>query len=205
MKLQYDYLNSDLVYIQETAAAAISTATLMKTGQTTSYRTGDDGNIQAGRTTSFSVLADNNPFGNTNRFTDELGSQTYTNNIVIDWSTYNGRTVLGYKRTLQTTATWNNAIDGCLIVSIGTYITGWRMSNVNEICNIWDKSRSLIDKFPTPFSLAGADIWTSTSINVTTAMYLPNSSTIPIFTLAKTNTIRSIAVRDFTVTGTTLT
>jgi hypothetical protein len=73
-------------------------ATLMKTGQTTSYRTGDDGDLEEGRATDFFTLATNNPFGNTNRFTDELGGSTYTNNIVIDWSTYDniGGTVLGY-------------------------------------------------------------------------------------------------------------
>jgi len=63
-------------------------ATLMKTGQTTSYRTGDDGDLEAGRETNFTTLRRRNPFANLNRFTDELGGQTYTNNIVIDWSTY---------------------------------------------------------------------------------------------------------------------
>jgi len=87
------------------AATNRSTAKLMKTGQTTSYRTGDDGDLEAGRNTSFTVLAENNPFGNTNRFTDELGGSTYTNNIVIDWSTYDGSTVLGWRRTVSTTLT----------------------------------------------------------------------------------------------------
>jgi hypothetical protein len=81
-------------YIKARAVISRTTAKLMKTGQTTSYRTGDDGNIQAGRATSFSVLAENNPFGNTNRFTDELGGQTYTNNIMIDWSTFDGKEYL---------------------------------------------------------------------------------------------------------------
>jgi len=190
---------------QPSAAEAPVGATLMKTGQTTSYRTGDDGDLEAGRATSFTVLASNNPFGNTNRFTDELGGQTYTNNIVIDWSTYNGNTVLGYKRTLQTSATWNNAIDSCLLVSITPYTSGWRMANINELNSIWDKSRSLTDKFPTIFNLASADIWSSNSVDASTAVYMPNSSTIPIFTLGKTNLRTSVAVRTFTVTGTTLT
>jgi hypothetical protein len=74
-------------------------ATLMKTGQTTSYRTGDDADTSSeGRATDFFTLASNNPFGTTARFTDELGGSTYTNNIVIDWSTYDGSTVLGYYR-----------------------------------------------------------------------------------------------------------
>ena len=59
-------------YIKAVAPSATnrSTATLMKTGQTTSFRTGDDGDLEAGRNVSFTVLAENNPFGNTNRFTD---------------------------------------------------------------------------------------------------------------------------------------
>jgi hypothetical protein len=95
----------------------------MKTGQTTSYRTGDDGDIEAGRATSFFVLPSNNPFGNTNRFTDELGGQTYTNNIVIDWSTYDGATVLGYTRSLTLTGniSWDTAVDGALTYSTGGF------------------------------------------------------------------------------------
>ena len=100
------------IYIKAKATAVSrSTAQLMKTGQTTSYRTGDDGDIEAGRLTSFTTLAENNPFGNTNRFTDELGGTTYTKNIVIDWSTYNGTNVLGYYRIATVVADWNAAID----------------------------------------------------------------------------------------------
>ena len=128
------------IYIKAAAAAASAPvgATLMKTGQTTSYRTGDDGDIEAGRATSFSVLASNNPFGNTNRFTDELGGQTYTKNIVIDWSTYNGTNVIGYKRTLRAVGiNWNSAIDEAIALSFGGFTSGWRMTNINEIQNIY--------------------------------------------------------------------
>jgi hypothetical protein len=115
--------------------ASLSTATLMKTGQTTSYRTGDDGDLQAGRDEDFFTLAENNPFGNTDRFTDELGTQTYAYDIVIDWSTFNGSTVLGYYRLrgTYTDISWNNAIDNSLLFTIGTYTTGWRLPNINEL------------------------------------------------------------------------
>jgi hypothetical protein len=197
---------SDNRYIKATAPASAAPvgATLIKTGQTVSYATGDDGDIEAGRATSFNVLASNNPFGNTNRFTDDLGGQTYTKNIVIDWSTYNGSTVLGYKRTMQTSATWVNSLNSCAAVSISPYTTGWRMTNINELNNIWDKSRSLTDKFPTVFNLSSSDIWSSNSIDSSTALYMPNSGSIPIFTLSKTSLRTSVACRTFTVTGTTL-
>ena len=47
-------------------------AKVLKTNQTVSYRTGDDGDLQKGREVDFYTLSANNPFGNTNRFTDEL-------------------------------------------------------------------------------------------------------------------------------------
>lgn len=199
-------------YIKAVAVAVSrSTAKLMKTGQTTSYRTGDDGDIEAGRNTSFTVLAENNPFGNTNRFTDELGGQTYTNNIVIDWSTYDGSTVLGYKRTDNAgSVTWNTAIDGALLVSIGTFTTGWRLPNIVEIINICDWSLPNSSRFLgySPFLLTGSvTYWSSTTSATLTssAVTFANSSAI-IQGVAKTTTtsMRYFAVRTFTVTGTTL-
>ena len=120
-------------------------ATLMKTGQTTSYRTGDDGDLEAGREVSFTVLSSNNPFSNTNRFTDELGGQTYTNNIVIDWSTYDGSTVLGISRlAIATGQTWNNAVDNSLSYSVGTFTSGWRLINMKEIFQLADNETKQI-------------------------------------------------------------
>ena len=63
--------NTVTIDVPDSSPAPVG-ATLMKTGQTTSYRTGDDGDIEAGRATDFFTLSTNNPFGNTNRFTDEL-------------------------------------------------------------------------------------------------------------------------------------
>jgi hypothetical protein len=154
-------------------AVTRSTATLMKTGQTTSYRTGDDGDLEAGRDTDFFTLAENNPFGNTNRFTDELGGSTYTNDIVIDWSTYNGANVLGYNRNINYWAgsNWNTAIDNALLYSIGTFTTGWRSINVKEMTNLWQYSTNRATNY-SPFNggfftlniaTASRCFWTSTT------------------------------------------
>lgn len=199
------------VYINIAAAVASrSTAKLMKTGQITSYRTGDDGGLQSGRTTSFTVLAENNPFGNTNRFTDELGGTTYTNNIVIDWSTYDGSTVLGWYR-LQRPAvsvyTWNQAIDAALAFSIGTFTTGWKLANTVEYFSLFNWANTPVNKLNyAPFSLVG-DFWTSTTdANLTTsAFYVINSAQLHFYTTGKTAGIKSVFNRVFTVTGTTLT
>jgi hypothetical protein len=184
-------------------------ATLMKTGQTTSYRTGDDGDLESGRATSFTVLASNNPFGNTNRFTDELGTQTYTKNIVIDWSTYNGTNVLGYKRTATNVigGGWNNSIDTCLAISISPYTTGWRLANANEWNNIINR------ELTSPLGYAPFTTFTNTYGSHTSTTYKPASAAYSwgintvgsLFPKDKNENSSCLACRTFTVNGTTLT
>lgn len=191
-------------YIKAVAVAVSrSTAKLMKTGQTTSYRTGDDGDIEAGRNASFSVLAENNPFGNTNRFTDELGGQTYTKNIVIDWSTYDGSTVLGFRRSPISGGTWNAAIDTCLALSIAPFTTGWRMANMGECNNLCNYSLANSVFNYSPFNMVGGFI-TSTTYNGSTTQCYQFLSTGAVTTLNKTSSSNYLPVRNFTVTGTTL-
>lgn len=199
-------LVGNTVNIQVPAAVSRSTAKLMKTGQTTSYRTGDDGDLEAGRNVDFFTLAENNPFGTTDRFTDELGGQTYTNDIVIDWSTYDGSTVLGWRRTRNgVNVTWNVAIDDSLLVSIGTFTTGWRLPNINEINNLLNWTTLGINYSPLNVGTSGIiSIWTSTtnSASTTTAFRLNN---VNLYTAAsKTGGAHYIPCRTFTVTGTTL-
>jgi len=186
-------------------------AELMKTGQTTSYRTGDDGDIEAGRDVDFFILPSNNPFGNTNRFTDELGTQTYTNNIVIDWSTYDGTEVLGYRRTPSATAvSWNDAIDGALAVSIGTFTTGWRLTNMREIMNLMNFQNgngsylNLLEY--TPFNITD-NLWSSTAVQgFGNAYSWTLGSGNPLISYqGNPSLIKYIPCRTFTVTGTTLT
>jgi hypothetical protein len=180
----------------------------MKTGQTTSYRTGDDGDIEAGRATSFTVLASNNPFGNTNRFTDTLGGTAYANNIVLDWSTYNGTTVLGWHRLAMPTVgtyTWNQAIDNALTFTNGSFTTGWKLANIAEYFSLFNWANTPANKLNyAPFTLIG-DFWSSTTTDGSVnAYYVVNSTTLHIFTTGKTAGIKALFNRTFTVTGTTL-
>jgi len=189
-------------YIKAVAAAVSrSTAKLMKTGQTTSYRTGDDGDIEAGRNTSFTVLAENNPFGNTNRFTDELGGQTYTKNIMIDWSTYDGSTVLGCRRQ-EVSGTFNSGIDACLALSIAPYTSGWRMANIKELMNFANFSLSQVFNY-SPFNFF-ANINSSTTNPGNVSHRYIMLSTGDIQNTPKSGSGNNLAVRNFTVTGTTL-
>lgn len=189
-----------------------TTAKLMKTGQTTSYRTGDDGDDERGRGTSFLVLAENNPFGNTNRFTSELGTQTYTNNIVIDWSTFDGSTVLGWYKVVFASATghWNEHIDRAVALSVGTFTSGWRLPNYpTEMGSIFNIETATTRLNYAPFNDSTAtNFWTGSTpkVDTTQAYYFLSGSGISSI-LAKTGagSMRSMAVRVFTVTGTTLT
>jgi hypothetical protein len=200
------------LYIKAAApsAAAPVGATLMKTGQTTSYRTGDDGDLEAGRATSFTVLASNNPFGNTNRFTDELGGQTYTNNIVIDWSTYNGTDVLGISRvSIATGNTWNQAIDNSLSYSIGTFTSGWRLPNMKEIFNLLNYANdpsNLLNYSPLNLASVGRVYWSSNTIigGIGSAYVLTNVGMTGNVPKTTSTAYTYFRVRTFTVTGTTL-
>ena len=182
--------------------------TLMKTGQTTSYRTGDDGDLEAGRATSFTVLASNNPWGNTNRFTDTAGGQTYTNRIIVDWSTYNNATVLGYYQLASPLLyTWNQSIDWAVALSTAGFTSGWRIPNINELMNIMNWSLSANLNYA-PFSIATLSHWTGTTNNNDTAsaLIILSNSTNPVLNYSKTLSRNTyFAARTFTVTGTTLT
>ena len=188
-------------------------ATLMKTGQTTSYATGDDGDLQEGRDVDFFTLNYTNPFGNTNRFTDELGGSTYANDIVIDWSTYDtvAGTVLGYLRTINASnVNWNTARDQCLLVSIGTFTSGWRLPNRAEIFNI-SLHEGATFNYPlnyAPLNISlGTIFWSGTTNAATTTQVftLTNNGSATLGSTLKTGNGRYFPCRTFTVTGTTLT
>jgi hypothetical protein len=202
----YNGNSNHVTAVINTSSFAPVGATLMKTGQTTSYRTGDDGDIEAGRATSFSVLASNNPFGNTNRFTDELGGQTYTKNIVIDWSAYNGTNVLGWYRTPNASnVSWNAAVDGALTISVTGFTTGWRLPNIMEFASIMNWGLTSTLNYA-PFNFGGYAFQTSTTWGFTTTNNWAINSSGIIQISTKTNASgRFVGVRNFTVNGTTLT
>ena len=208
-----------LKYLKAKAAVAAASvgATILKTGQTVSYATGDDGDIQAGRGTDFFTLASNNPFGNTYRFTGTTGSNTtIPNNIVIDWTTYDGQTVLGYGYFIGGTSrgsNWDDAVANGLTYSAGTYTSGWRLANIRELQNLQNWSIDFFQRDYAPFNTLGSsnvaynDLWSSTSLPESprwSKLYLEAEIGYTQDTLG-TNTKSSIPVRNFTVTGTTLT
>jgi hypothetical protein len=180
-------------------------APLLKTGQTTSYATGDDGDLQAGRAVNFFTLPKNNPFGNKNRFTALNGSQTYTNDIVIDWSTYDGETVLGYFRgDLTTNRIWVDAISNANTINLSGFI-GWRLTNIRELLNLCNYSLSQVLNYA-PINGVINTLSTSTSYATNTDQhYAMSGSTGAVSAQPKSTAYRHFICRTFTVNGTTLT
>lgn len=181
-------------------------ATLPKTGQTTSYATGDDGATQRGRLTNFLTLPSNNPFGNTNRFTNKTGGQTYTNSVAIDWTTYNGSTVLAYYWGDTTTRAWATQLTQYTSSTIDG-LTGWNLYNINEAMNIMNFSypSSYLYNYA-PFNLTRRYHWVSTNQTGTTGIITETAagSGAPFTTASKTNALWGIWTRVCTVNGTTI-
>ena len=182
---------------------------LLATNQTTSYATGDDGDNEASR--NFFVLPHNNPFGNTNRFTDVLGGQTYTNGVVLDWSTWNGvdgSTLIGYKKTLRANGiNWSTAISEANALNFGGFASGWHICNLREYYNLYNYA--LPSNTPlnyAPFSLTPILLWTSqTPIDGTTsAYYMTNIGSHSSQVKTATSFNSYIARRYYTINGTTL-
>lgn len=197
---------SDNRYIKATAPASSAPvgAKLPKTGQTTSYATGDDGATQRGRLSSFLVLPSNNPFGNTNRFTSKTGTQTYTNKVAYDWSTYDGTTVLAYYFGDVNTRPWATQ---CTQYTASTIdgLNGWYLANFQEMnnilnCQLW--SNFMLNY--APFNSSLRYYWISTNPTGTGGV-ATDLATVGIYiSIAKTSALYGMWCRVCTVTGTTI-
>lgn len=183
-------------------------AKLTKTGQTVSYATGDDGDLQAGRDVDFLTLASNNPFGNTNRFTktDGTAGSVGTLQWIIDWSTYDGSEVFGFVNYWWSLGTfsWPGMLTFCNGYSLDGY-SGCRGINAHEIISLTNFEVG-IGYLPILTSSVGLATWTTNTLKISnTFAYFTSFNDGRLQYQAKTNTYYSMPVRTFTVTGTTLT
>jgi hypothetical protein len=195
-------------------SAGCSTKGLMplQSGQTTSYATNDDGDLQRGRLVNYSTLPYNNGFGTTDRFTDELGGQTFTNNIIIDWSTWDGGTdVNGYILSINSDSN-NTSQDWATWMSGQPYTTDgfgdWYVVNINEINNLMKyESINGLNGYPfnNPTNSFG-NLWTSTTFfNNTGQALMKNRNTNTFINRSKTDPYNAMWVRTFTWNGASLT
>jgi hypothetical protein len=137
-----------------------------KSGQSVSYATGDDGDDQRARETSFFHLTNNNPFGNNRRFTgttggyhvnsdntfrDKDGNVTtkalaFPNDIMLDWAYYNGDNLSGQVMMWYINNTTTNLVPvedrewQNMLILISNLnrggFTNWKMPNILELMNI---------------------------------------------------------------------
>jgi len=166
--------DTETVFIGE-VPNPLNTSNPFKTGQTTSYVANDDGDLERGNGVDFLTLSHNNYFGNTNRFTDILGGQTYADNWIIDWSTYNQVTgaFLMWYRVYEAAATWTNAM-AAQPYTRGAYADCY-LPNEAELYNLLNRGVTPSTNYA-PFNLnvvaANNGLWTSTTIpNNTVAAY----------------------------------
>ncbi len=158
--------DTETVFIGE-VPNPLNTSNPFKTGQTTSYVANDDGALERGNGASFTTLSHNNYFGNTNRFTDDLGGQTYTSNWVIDWATWNqvtGSFLMWYK-TAQAGATWTNAMAG-QPYNVGGFADCY-LPNATEIRQLYNfELASALNYAPFNYTVVGtaSNLWTSTTV-----------------------------------------
>ena len=172
------------------------------TGQTTSYRTGDDAwNLANGvydytppvypvsfaaldfnAISPFTTLISNNAFGNKNRFTDINGLQVYGDNYVIDHLTGLGI----YRVVTNNTEIWGLMIDRA-VASTQNSFTDWRMVNRNELASIQQLTPLLNTLNYSPLNIAN-NIFSSTTYTVTTSAFRMVNSGGELRQQSKTNT-----------------
>jgi len=178
------------------------------TGQTTSYRTGDDAWHLANGTydytpptypdsyaqldnadaTPFITLLNNNAYGNKNRFTDENGLQVYGSGLKIDHLTG----LMWY--TVHASGKWNQAIDAAAASSQGGF-NDWRIPSDQELTSVDNKAFTFAFNY-TPFLCSASTLWTSTTYaTTTTAAYRATNNGI-FGAQMKTNSQDYILVRN---------
>jgi len=185
-----------------------TTAFPLKSGETVSYGVGSDGNIGSGRGTSWLVMAENNMFGNTNRFTDTLGGQTYANNIVLDHQSRSPLTgnLIGYDRADVITARTFAAHLTYFAAKVNSGYSGWRGTNYQELHQISRWGGVNFKWSNAPFSYTGAGtgdyLWTTTTNNIVTtdAWLVFNYSTVPVQGRDKGGSYFMMGCRTFTLT-----
>ena len=172
------------------------------TGQTTSYRTGDDAwnlannvydyteptypssyaKLDNDAVSPFTTLLNNNAFGNKNRFTDDVGGQTYSNNYVIDHLTG-----LGWYIVASTGVDWNTFIDNAQSSTQNSF-SDWRVPNKRELSSIADNELTEVLNY-SPFSFNSGFLFASTTLtsSTTTAYRISTGGVVGAQTKTVTN------------------
>jgi hypothetical protein len=146
------------IIIKQTSPPTITPydgAKILRTDQTTSYFTGDDGDVERGRGDSWLALTYNNPFGHKRRFSGITGGYhngsgfvdvdgvattealAFPDGWAIDWMTFDrdNESYAMYQRTPRASSTSYTTVLGEQPVTIGGY-NDVRYCNINELIQI---------------------------------------------------------------------
>ncbi len=171
----------------------------LPTGQTTSYATGDDGDLERGRLVNFTTLSCNNPHGNTRRFTQTDGSAvTVANNLLIQ----DHATGLMWDQT-PFTGDWPTVIAAILVSAKGGF--SWVPCNINEMLSIvlWENGGNPdpLDHIPLFEAVGGGVfIWASTTDDITNTnaeIFISNNRITRTAKTTVSNSVRTFACRYF--------
>lgn len=148
------------------------------TGQITSFGTGTDGDLELGRGTDWFTLSENNPYGNTTRFLNDVGGTVFTN-ILIDWaySDSQNKLVLGWGIDSGINIDWDDARIAANADIIDGF-SGWALPNVLMAMTLANQENTPARNFGyAPFS-NGSNVrfWTGTTYDAvaTYAVTIPN-------------------------------
>jgi hypothetical protein len=137
---------------------------VVKTNQLGSFTPGDDGTHKSGREVDSSTLDYNNLFGNTNRFTDLNGGSLYSDDILLDWSTWDGEEVMGVYIIKQGLNLWPDAVSLANSFSVGSFTSGWRLPTWLEFSTTFMRIGYTRALNWAPFNNAANDrFWTNSS------------------------------------------
>ncbi len=168
----------------------------IKTGQTTSFGTGDDGDREDGRGVDFFTLDCNNSFGNINKLTDINGLQVYGNDYLIDHLTG-----LGWLRVpVSNNDDWPTQLANAAASNAAGF-SDWFIPNIRQIftlLNFENVNPNPLNYAPlNSFGTVNGVFWLSTTRrNLTTNAYIvQDQDASPLSHLGKTNTRRGIICR----------
>jgi hypothetical protein len=151
---------------------------VFKSGANTVQYPQDDASEQNGRGSSFTTLSINNGFGNTDRFTDKLGTQIYADGIILDWAYWNqvDDTVAGIPQTPEANLNLRGHLDAQPFTIDG--YSDWYVMNIKQLFSLANFSlfRSYFNYAPFNLdtSLTINRLWSSTMENVSNGIFMSN-------------------------------
>ena len=180
---------------------SFATKKLFKTMTTVSWRTDDDGNLERGLD-FFTIDAINGTGtaidGNTTRFLGTANTAVFTNGIIIDWSTFNGGTVLGIYKFDSSVTDYVSQETAVNALNTSGF-TGWKIANAREVLHFAQlKGSGAFSWSPLSYPTSGSLYSSSLQSANSTYYFVAATASMDILTTLAPF-LRIIPVRNFTL------